>query len=160
MAASWAGTCYSLQHLPPVLRLSGVPAQQIPTCTAATTLLHAHQASVQPLLLPLQHDCLHVLIVGPSLWLLLGQVPVLISHAKSYQIMLRGPSEHPPLCSGLQGIYGCSVAQELQEDLLSCMHLQYSTPELQLSMYPPHGAQYVRHRRVSLGWLPWPACQV
>ena len=41
--------------------------------------------------------------------------------------------------------------QELQEDLLSFMHLQPSTPEVQLSIYPPHGAQYVRHR-CCLSW--------
>lgn len=36
--------------------------------------------------------------------------------------------------------------QSLQEDLQAVMHLQRVSPELQLSVYPPHGTQYVRHR--------------
>ena len=39
-----------------------------------------------------------------------------------------------------------AASQELQEDLQTVMHLQRLAPELQLSIYPQHGAQYVRHR--------------
>ena len=36
--------------------------------------------------------------------------------------------------------------QDLQEDLAAVMALQRISPELQLSIYPAHGTQYVRHR--------------
>ena len=38
------------------------------------------------------------------------------------------------------------MLQELQEDLAAVMNLQRVSPEVQLSIYPPHGTQYVRHR--------------
>lgn len=38
------------------------------------------------------------------------------------------------------------AVQEVQEDLSQLMKLRQATPEFQLSMYPPGGSQYVRHR--------------
>ncbi|KAK9786293.1 hypothetical protein WJX73_000359 [Symbiochloris irregularis] len=39
-----------------------------------------------------------------------------------------------------------TVLQEVQEDLSQLMKLRQATPEFQLSVYPPGGSQYVRHR--------------
>ena len=36
--------------------------------------------------------------------------------------------------------------QEVQEDLAHLMKLRQTAPEFQLSVYPPNGSQYVRHR--------------
>lgn len=37
-------------------------------------------------------------------------------------------------------------SQDLQDDLSQMMNLQHTSPELQLSVYPRNGAEYVRHR--------------
>ena len=53
----------------------------------------------------------------------------------------------PRKCLCIWSQFPCvSVAQELQDDLSQLMKLRQTTPEFQLSVYPPNGAQYVRHR--------------
>lgn len=39
-----------------------------------------------------------------------------------------------------------TALQEVQDDLCQVMKLRRAGPEFQLSVYPPNGAQYVRHR--------------
>ena len=42
--------------------------------------------------------------------------------------------------------HACGAKQEVQDDLSHRMKLRHTSPEFQLSIYPPNGAQYVRHR--------------